>query len=68
MSDEEDARNNRPGPSNLGNRSLRKKHASNNEIGSNKNQDDHFKPSEMNEARQPILPWEWRMKLLTKPS
>ena len=40
--DEEDAENSRPGPSYLGNRNLRKKHASNIEIDNNKNQDHRF--------------------------
>ena len=49
---EEDAENNRPGPSNSENRTLRKKHASNILTDIDKNQDDRFQPSEMSELRQ----------------
>ena len=56
ISDEEDAENDRSCPSNSENRILRKKHASNTQIDKNKNQDDHFQPSEMSELRQPSTP------------
>ena len=54
--DEEDAENNRPGPSNSKNRSLRNNHASNTTLDKDKNQDDRFYPSEMSELRQPYTP------------
>ena len=44
---EEDVEDDRPGTSNSGNKHLRRKHASNNEINRNKNQDNHFQSSEM---------------------
>ena len=53
---EEDAENNRPGPSNSKNRSLRNNHASNTTLDRDKNQDDRFCPSEMSELRQPYTP------------
>ena len=56
VSDYEDAENNRPSPSNLENRTLRKKHASNIAIDKDKNQDDRFESLEMNELRQPYTP------------
>ena len=49
VSDEEDADNNRPGPSYSENRTLRKKHPSNTAI--DKNQDDRFQPLEMSALR-----------------
>ena len=52
ISDEEDAEN-RPGPCNSENRTLRNKHASNTPIDKDKNQDDCFQPSEISELRQP---------------
>ena len=51
INDEEDAENNRP--SNSENKHLRRKHASNNEIDKDKNQDNRFQSSEMYELRQP---------------
>ena len=54
--DEEDAENNRPGPSNSKNRSLSNNHASNTTLDKDKNQDDRFYPSEMGELRQPYTP------------
>ena len=54
--DEEDAENNRPGPSNSKNRSLRNNHASNTTLDRDKNQDDRFYPSEMSDLRQPYTP------------
>ena len=54
--DEEDAENNRPGPSNSKNRNLRNNHASNTTLDRDKNQDDRFYPSEMSELRQPYTP------------
>ena len=56
ITDEEDAENNQPGPSNSKNKGLRNKHASNTALDKNKNQDDRFYPSEMNELRQPYTP------------
>ena len=56
ISDEDDAENNRPGPSNLENRTLRKKHTSNIAKDIDKNQYDRFQYSEMNELRQPYTP------------
>ena len=53
ISDEDDAENNRPGPSNSENRILRKKHASKTPIDKDKNQDDCFQLSEISELRQP---------------
>ena len=50
---EEDAEDDRPSTSNSGNKHLRRKHASNNEINRVKNQDNHFQSSEMHELRQP---------------
>ena len=50
---EEDAEDDRPGTSNSGNKHFSRKHASNNEINRNKNQDNHFQSSEMHELRQP---------------
>ena len=55
---EEDAENDRPSTSNSGNEHLRsKKHASNNEINKDKNQDNRFQSSEMHELRQPSTPF-----------
>ena len=51
VDDEEDAEDNRPSTSISENRYLRKKHASNNEIDKNRNQDDRFQSSEMHELR-----------------
>ena len=56
LTDEEDAENNQPGPSNYRNKGLRNKHASNSTSDKNKNQDDRFYPSEMSELRQPYTP------------
>ena len=56
ISDKEDAENDRPGPSNLQNRTLRNKHASNIPLDKDKNQDDRFQLSEMRELRQPYTP------------
>ena len=56
LTDEEDAENNQPGPSNSKNKGLRNKHASNTALDKNKNQDDRFYPSEMSELRQPYTP------------
>ena len=56
INDEEDAENNRPGPSNSENRTLRKKDASNILTDIDKNQDDRFQSSEMSELRQPYTP------------
>ena len=53
VDDEEDAEDNRPSTSNPENRYLRKKHASFNETGKNRNQDNRFQSSEMHELRQP---------------
>ena len=50
--DEEDAEDNRPSTSNLENKHLRRKHASNNEIDNDRNQDNCFQSSEMHELRQ----------------
>ena len=52
-SDEEDAEDNKPGPSKFENRTLRKKHASNMAIDRDKSQDDCFQSAEMCELRQP---------------
>ena len=54
---EEDVEDDRPGTSNSGNKHLRRKQASNNEINRNKNQDKHFQSSEMHELRQPSTPF-----------
>ena len=56
ITDEEDAENNQPGPSNYKNKGLRNKHASNSTSDKNRNQDDRFYPSEMCELRQPYTP------------
>ena len=56
ITDEEDAENNQPGPSNYRNKGLRNKHASNSTSDKNKNQDDRFYPSEMSVLRQPYTP------------
>ena len=56
VSDDDNAENNRPSPSNLENRTLRKKHASNIAIDKDKNQDDRFESSKMNELRQLYTP------------
>ena len=58
VNDEEDAENNRPGTSNSEKKHLRRKHASNNEIDKDKNQDNCFQLSEMYELRQPSTPFE----------
>ena len=50
--DEEDAEDNRPSTSNLENKHLRRKHALNNEIDKDRNQDNRFQSSEMHELRQ----------------
>ena len=57
VDDEEDAEDNRPSTSNSENRYLRKKHASNNAIDKNRNQDNCFQSSEMHELRQPSTPF-----------
>ena len=54
--DEEDAENNQPGPSNYRDKGLRNKHASGTTLDKNKNQDDRIYPSEMCELRQPYTP------------
>ena len=51
--DEKDAEDNRPSTSNPENEHLRRKHASNNEIDKDRNQDNRFQSSEMYELRQP---------------
>ena len=56
ITDEEDAENNQPGPSNSKNKGLRNKHASNTTLDKNKNQDDRSYPSEMGELGQPYTP------------
>ena len=56
ITDEEDAENNQPGPSNYRNKGLRNKHASSTTSDKNKSQDDWFYPSEMSELRQPYTP------------
>ena len=56
ITDEEDAENNQPGPSNYRNKGLRSKHASSTTSDKNKNQDDRFYPSEMSELRQLYTP------------
>ena len=56
ITDEEDAENNQPGPSNYRNKGLRNKHSSGTTSDKNKNQDDRFYPSEMSELRQPYTP------------
>ena len=53
VNDEEDAKDNRPSTSNSENKHFRRKHASNNEIDKDKNQDNRFESSEMYEIRQP---------------
>ena len=58
-SGEEDAENNRPGPSNSENKLLRRKrapNAPNTEIDKDKSQDNHFQSSDMNELRHPSTP------------
>ena len=45
--DEEDAENNQPGPSNYRNKGLRNKHASNSTSDENRNRDDWFYRSEI---------------------
>ena len=55
ITDEEDAENNRPGPSNSEKNLLRRQHASNCENDLDKSQDNHFQPSDMNELRQPSI-------------
>ena len=55
--DEEDAENNRPSTSYSEIKSLRRKHASNNEIDKDTNQDSRFQASEMYELRQPSIPF-----------
>ena len=57
INDEEDAGNNRPSTSISENKDLRRKHASNNEIDKDKNQDNRFQSSEMYEPRQPSTPF-----------
>ena len=57
VDDGEDAEDNRPSTSNSENGYLRKKHASNNEIDKNRNQDNRFQSSEMHELRQPSTPF-----------
>ena len=56
MTDEEDAENSQPGPSNYRNKGLRNKHASSTTSDKKKNQDDRFYPSEVSELRQPYTP------------
>ena len=56
ITDEEDAENNQPGPSNYRNKGLRNKHASSSTSDKIRNQDDRFYPSEMSELRQPYTP------------
>ena len=51
--DEEDAEDSRPSTSNPEKRHLRRKHASNNEIDKDRNQDNRLQSSEMYELRQP---------------
>ena len=51
--DEEDADDKKPSTSNPENKHLRRKHASNNEIDKDRNQDIRFQSSEMYELRQP---------------
>ena len=57
VDDEDDAEDDRPSTSNSGNKHLRRKHASNNEINRDKNQDNRFQSSEMHELRQPLTPF-----------
>ena len=57
VDDGEDAEDNRPSTSNSENGYLRKKHASNNEIDKNRNQENRFPSSEMHELRQPSTPF-----------
>ena len=57
VNDEEDGVYNRPTTSNPENKLLRSKHASNTEIGKDKNQDNCFQSSEMYELRQPSTPF-----------
>ena len=45
-----------PGPSSSGNKHLKKKHASNIKNNKNRNQDNHFPPSDMDELRQSTTP------------
>ena len=51
--DEEDVEDNGPSTSNPENKHLRRKHASNNEIDIDRNQDNRFQSSKMYELRQP---------------
>ena len=55
--DDEDDENNSPSTSNSENKFLKRKHASNNEIDKNTNQDNRFQSSEMYERRQPSTPF-----------
>ena len=57
INDEEDAKNKRPSTSNSEKEHLRRKHASNNEIDKDKNQDNRFQSSEIYEPRQPSTPF-----------
>ena len=52
ISDEEDAANNRSGPSNSENKTLRKKQGSYTPIDKDKNENDCFQPSKTSELRQ----------------
>ena len=45
-----------PGPSDLGNKHLKKKHASNTKNNKNRTQDNHFPSSDMDELRLPTTP------------
>ena len=53
VNDEDDAEDNRPSNSNPENKHLRRKHASNNKIDKDRNQDNRFQSSEMYELGQP---------------
>ena len=55
--DEEDAEDSRPSTSNSENKHLRRKHASNNEIDKDRNQENRFQSSGMYELRQPSTPF-----------
>ena len=57
VNDVEDAENNRPSTSNSGNNLLKRKHASNNRIDEDKNQDNRFQSSAMSELRLSSTPF-----------
>ena len=57
VNDEEGPENNRPSTSNSEKKLVRRKHASNNEIDKDKNQDNRFHSYEMYELRQPSTPF-----------